>query len=194
MNYVASIWQYLFTQLKAEYDTASLAAGLNQGYALQKNGIYLVDTNGLGILDTDFDQDTFYKRVPVIGYTVDEGQAKSPISTGMGDGANWEWRNIKLTCVPTVNIAVDGTTTPSRISYLLLKDMAWALIGRSFIIPYVDYYSGKIDGLYQQIGYMQICDAIPPKRAAFKDNLIIDRRDFDISFQVKIAVLTRDGL
>jgi len=194
MNFTASIWQYLFLQLKTQYDTAALAAGLNQGYTLQKNGLYTTDNLGLGILDSDIDRDDLYKRVPVVGYEVDDSQAKAPVSTGMGDGANWEYRSYKLTCVPAVDIALNGTVTPSRIGYLLLKDMAWAVIGRCFIIPYVDYYSGLTKGLYPQISYMEIHNQVPPHRAAFKDYLVLDRRDFEIRFQVCAPVQTLDGL
>jgi hypothetical protein len=112
----------------------------------------------------------------------------------MGDGANWEYRSIKLTCVPAIDVAADGSISSSRIAALLLKDMAWGVIGRCFIIPYVNYYAPKVNGLYQEIGYMEIVNPIPPKRATFKDFLIIDRRDVDIVFQVRVAVLTQDGL
>ena len=193
-NLVCSIWQYLVTKVKVPYDAAATTAGLNAGYALNKNGTYAIDAMGLGVLDAEIDQDDLYKRVPVVAYTLDSHTAKSPESTGCGDGANYEYRTVKLTCVPTITLTADGIQSPSRFAYLTLKTVVWNAIGRSFIMPIVDSTQAKVNGLYPNIGYAEIHNATPPHRAPFKDWLVIDRRDFDVSFVLRIGVATADGL
>lgn len=194
MNIVASLWQFLYQNVKIPYDIAALAAGLNQGLTLNQNGTYTPDTTGLGLLDTDIDRDDFYQRVPVVGFVLDDIRTRHSTPTGAGDGANNEWRSVLLRAVPALRTAPDGTQAPDKMAHRMLKTYLWNAIGRSFIMPIVDNSQARVSNKFPQIGYAEIHGAEMPRPPSFKNQLVIDRRDFDVLFELKMGVATSDGL
>lgn len=196
-NLNTSLWQFIYTSIKGPYDIAAAAAGLNNGLQLNKDSSYTVDNFGLGILSMDTDSDGLFKRVPNIGYGLDTtGQSPKPTSTGAGDGANWEYHKVLFQCVPVVNQATDPNATQStiRLATMILQTAVWNAAGRSYSFPIVDSTQPRISNLYPQVGYAEILSPCQPKRPVYKDALVIDRRDFNIEFDFRVAIATFDGV
>jgi hypothetical protein len=196
-NLNTSIWQFIYTTVKTTYDSQAATAGLNNGLQLAKDGSYKLDGFGLGILDMDTDADGIFKRIPNIGYGLDTtGGQRPPHSTGAGDGANWEYHKVHLQCVPVVNIANDATSTQStnRLAMMILQSCIWNAVGRSYSFPIVDSTGVRVNSLYPQIGYAEILNPQMPARPTYKDALVIDRRDFNVHFDFRVAIATLDGV
>jgi hypothetical protein len=187
----------IYTSIKGPYDIAAAAAGLLDGLQLNKDSSYTDDSQGLGILSMDTDADGLFKRVPVVGYGLDTtGSAPKPKVLGVGDGANWEYHKVLLQCVPTVNQSTDTNLTQStnRLAIMLLQTAVWNAVGRQYSFPIVDSTQPPFNGLYPQIGYAEILNPCQPKRPVYKDALVIDRRDFNIEFDFRVAIATMDGV
>jgi hypothetical protein len=196
-NLNSSLWQMIYTQIKMPYDSAAAAAGLLNALQLNKDSSYTEDGHGLGILDMDTDADGLFKRVPVVGYGLDTvGASPKPKVLGTGDAANWEYHKVLFQCVPTVNQANDSNLTQStnRLAIMLLQTAVWNAVGRSYSFQIVDSTQAQVSNLYPQIGYAEILNPSIPKRPAYKDALVIDRRDFNIEFDFRVAIATYDGL
>jgi hypothetical protein len=196
-NFNTSLWQLIFSQIKATYDAAAAAYGLQNGLVLSKDSTYIADGLGLGILDMDTDADGLFKRIPVVGYGLDTmGSSKPPKVTGAGDGANWEYHKVFFQCVPIVNTATDSNQTQStnRLAIMALQTAVWNVVGRQFSFPIVDSTGTRVNQLYPQVGYAEILEPTMPRRPAYKDALVIDRRDFNIEFNFRVAIATLDGV
>lgn len=196
-NLQTSLWQHIFTKIKTQYDAEASSRGLQSGLVLNTDGSYTADALGLGILDIDKDSDGIFKRVPCVGYGLDTvGGMRAPKSIGAGDGANWEYHKVILQCVPIVNVATDTYQTQSanRLAIMVLQTAVWNAVGRSFSFAIVDSTASRTNGLYPEIGYAEILSPNIPRRPAFKDALVIDRRDFNVEFDFRVAIQTFDGL
>lgn len=196
-NLNTSLWQYIMTKIKPQYDAAAAALSLQSGLVLSKDSTYIADMLGLGILDIDTDADGLFKRIPVIGYGLDTtGGSRPPTTTGAGDGANWEYHKVLFQCVPIVNTGSDSNQTQStnRLAIMVLQTAVWNAAGRSYSFPIVDSSGTRTAGLYPAVGYAEILDPSMPRRPTYKDALVIDRRDFNVEFNFRVAVQTYDGL
>jgi hypothetical protein len=195
LNLLFSIDQFLLQYVKAPYDAASAAQGINQGIQTQRDGSVVAATGGIAIFEDEVDNPDLFKRAPSITYQLDDGRpTKESVPTGLGDGANYEWRSVKLRCVPAVKVATDGTQTPDKSALTLLKSIIRNAFDRRLILPVVDGTQSPVNGLYPQIGYAEIKGFQLLRRGAFKDALVIDHRDFDVEFTLKVATQTADGL
>jgi hypothetical protein len=194
-NILVSLWQHIYQNIKVPYDIAALNAGLSQGVTLIRDGTYVPDALGLGIIDEDIDRDDFFSRVPAVGYEFDDSTARTPRATGLGDGANYEYRSVRFRAIPAIKLAVDNTTqSPDKVAHRLLKDAVWNAIGRRFKIDIVDGTQPLVNNKFPVVGYAEIKRPEFARQPSFKNQLIIDRRDFDLTFQLKLAVATSDGL
>lgn len=197
-NLVRSIRQYLTQAVKASYDTEATALGLNQGMTVTLNGQQQADTLGLGVIDARFDDPSLTKRVPSVSFRLDDGRATKDVKAiGMGDGANWEWRSVKLTCVPAVTVSNDAgkTLEADARSFYVLQTHVRNAFQRTFTMPIVDgFATPDTNGLYPQIGIAYIENVQFSDRPSYKDYLIVDRRDFEVLFTLKLAIATADGL
>jgi len=197
-NINLSLWQWIFTKVKTPYDIAAPLKGINTGVQTNRDGTFVQDNLGLGIIQCDggnLDNPDVFKRLPTVAYCLDDGRGVAePKATGIGDGANIECRSIGIRCVPAVKVASDNTLSADENAIALLKTTVWNAFGRSLIIPIVDSTQTPVNGLYPQIGYAEILRPTLPRRPRFKDSLIVDRRDFDLTLELRLQVQTYDGL
>jgi hypothetical protein len=196
-NLNSSLWQMIYQSIKIPYDAASALAGLNTDLQLSKDSTYVNDGKGMGILDMDTDADGLFKRVPVVGYGLDTtGGAPPPKTTGAGDGANWEWHKVLFQCVPVVNQSTDSNLTQStnRLAIMILQTAVWNAVGRTFSFPIVDSTQPRVNNMFPQVGYAEIKNPVMPRRPTYKDALVIDRRDFNVEFDFRVAIATADGV
>lgn len=189
INLATSIQQWLYTQVVGPYNTAAAGQPFVQGQTLNSNGSYTADNNGLGIMPGLPDDASIYQRVPVVAYTMDDIMPKPPKSTGMGDGAAWEYRAVHLVCLPAVIASTSGIQSTFQ-AQLLLKTFLLNAISRANIMPIVDHSQGATGGLFPQIGYAEIHNQRPHSLYNIQELLGASRFRFDFSFELWWAVST----
>lgn len=196
VNLSTSIKQWLYTQVKLNYDTQSAALGLNNGYQLQSDGTWATDNNGMFIFEGSGPTDPkLFERLPCIMYQIDDVKGtKLPKSTGCGDGANYEFIPILLCCVPPPLIAVDQSAQPDTYTRAVMKSLLRNAILRAYHIPIVDRSQAKVSGLYPQVGIAEIQEpriiAMPNE---LKQLMVTKRERFDVTFTIKWPVITTNS-
>jgi hypothetical protein len=190
INLATSIQQWLMTQVKVAYDTAASAASLNAGVNLQGDGTWKANAIGLYIANGTPDDLAIYEQVPVVAYNLDASPPKSPVPTGMGDGAQYEYRSVKLCCLPAVTVGSDGTIQPNNSAQWILKSFINNAILRANIMPIVDHSASKVGGFYPQIGYAEIRDQKINSMDKIAELLGTNKFRFDVSFTLCYGVST----
>jgi hypothetical protein len=199
VNFQTSVSQYLQTVVKPAYDTAALAASIDQGTQVLLDGTLSKDTFGLKVIDALIDDPDTMKRAPLVAFRINDSEAvKESEPTGMGDGSNWEWCSISLTCVPAVTVTNDASgqpvLNPNAMSAYLLNTAVRNAFSRTLTLPIVDRTQTPTNNVYPQVSFAYIIGAKPTKRPVWKDGLVNDRRDFEWKFSLRYAVQTADGL
>jgi hypothetical protein len=193
LNLATSIKQWLFSQVVTPYNAAAVAQGLNQGASLQADGSWKTDANGLGLIEALPDDKSVYERVPIVAYSLDSKSAKSPLPTGLGDGANWEWRSATICCLPAVSVSSDTTgqvVQANRAAQWLLKTYLTNAILRANTLPIVDHSQAQVGGLFPQIGYAEIKGQQIHSMERVAQMLDANKYRFDVIFDLRWAVST----
>lgn len=152
-NLAASVKQWVYQNVIQPYNTKIP----NDGMQLQGDGTWKAIQSGLQVIAAGPTDDSLYEFVPIVGYVIDDKEnSKDPEPTGMGDGANWEYRSVGLCCLPGLTVGTDGTFMANRKSQFALRGAMANAFLRAKILPIVDSTATPTDNLYPQIGYAEI--------------------------------------
>ncbi len=189
-NLAASVKQWLYNNVVTPYNSAATGLSLNAGMQLQSDGTWKDDGLGLTIMYAGPTDGDFYEHVPVVAYLLDnKQQSKDPEPTGIGDGANWEYRTIGFCFLPSVFMSSDGAGFQSdRKSQFLLKSLANNAILRAKILPIVDS-TAIVGNVAPQIGYAEIVKAdvhVMPRDVI--QLLSVHKLRFDMDIEIRWAV------
>lgn len=155
-NLAASVKQWIYQNVILPYNTAIP----NDGMQLQGDGSWKSIKSGIQVIMGGPTDDSLYEFVPIVGYVIDDKEnSKDPEPTGMGDGANWEYRSVGMCCLPGLTVGSDGTFMANRKSQFILRGLMANAFLRAKILPIVDSTATPSGNLFPQLGYAEIKQA-----------------------------------